>query len=67
MCLSSPKVPPVQQPVDRESAVARRAYNTAADRRAAAYSESDTDVVGALIAKRGGNQVSTQLKKLMGA
>ena len=47
--------------------MARRAYNAAADRRASAYSESDTDVVGALIAKRGGPQVSTQLKRLMGA
>ena len=67
MCFSSPKAPEVRQPVDRESAAARRAYNAAADRRASAYSESDTDVVGALIAKRGGPQVSTQLKRLMGA
>ena len=71
MCLSqkAPAPAPIPEPtppIDREAEAAQKAYGKARDRRNEAFDESDTDVVGSLVAQRKKTQVNTQLKTLMG-
>lgn len=66
MCFAAAP-PPVQEPVDRSSEAAAKAFGRAQRRRAGAFGESDTDVVGSFT---GANDnvapVTTQLKRLIG-
>lgn len=66
MCLSSPKIPEAKPPIDANAEAAQKAYGRARQARAEALDESDTDVVGSVIASKKKPQVSTQLKSLMG-
>ena len=67
MCMGGPKVPAATPPIDANAEAAQKAYGRARQRRAVAMDESDTDVVGSMIAGSARPQVSTQLKSLMGA
>ena len=70
MCLSQKSPAPIPEPtppIDREAEAAQAAYAKARNRRHEAFDESDTDVVGSLVAQRKKTQVNTQLKTLMGS
>jgi hypothetical protein len=69
MCfMRAPQAPAVQEPRDRESDQANRAGAAALARQRSQFGESDTDIVGSIVSNdnRPQQQVSTQLKKLMG-
>lgn len=67
MCMGGPSVPEAKPPIDANAEAAQAGYSRARQRRAAAMDESDTDVVGSVLAGAKKPQVSTQLKSLMGA
>lgn len=66
MCLGGPDIPAAEAPIDRGAESAQKAAGRARKRRAAAFDESDTDVVGSLVQGGRVGQVNTQLKRLIG-
>lgn len=67
MCMGgSADVPAATPPIDVNAEAAQKAYGRARQRRANAFDESDTDIVGSVIGGSRKPQVSTQLKSLMG-
>lgn len=66
MCLGGTSVPEATAPIDANAEAAQKAYSRGRLRRASAFDESDTDIVGSVIAGGKKPQVNTQLKSLMG-
>lgn len=66
MCIGGPDVPEAKPPIDAGAEAAQKGHARARQRRATAFDESDTDVVGSIVAGGRAPKVNTQLKSLMG-